>query len=112
LAELKALQADRKAAIEKAEHEARLLVQLAEAEEAEGRNYDPSMDFPPESRPLGFVFSRSEISASSNANSASAKPVASSMANVGRAILPSRLSRRLSVLARRPMLLDSLSPRF
>ncbi|HYK60300.1 MAG TPA: hypothetical protein VEV85_12790 [Bryobacteraceae bacterium] len=61
LAELKALQADRKAAIEKAEHEARLLVQLAEAEEAEGRNYDPSMDFPPESRPLGFVFSRSEI---------------------------------------------------
>ena len=25
-----------------------MLVQLAEAEEAEGRNYDPSIDFPPE----------------------------------------------------------------
>ena len=88
LAELKALQADRKSAIEKAEHEARLLVQLAEAEEAEGRNYDPSMDFPPESRPLGSFFRGRRLSASSKANSASAKPVASSMANVGRAILP------------------------
>ena len=61
MAELKALQTDRKAAIENAEREARLLVQLAEAEEAEGRNYDPSIDFPPESWPLGFVFSRSKI---------------------------------------------------
>jgi hypothetical protein len=61
MAELKALQAERKDAIERAEHQARLLVQLAEAEEAEGRNYDPSIDFPPESSPLGFVFSRSKI---------------------------------------------------
>ncbi|HMF15185.1 MAG TPA: hypothetical protein VKE94_22880 [Gemmataceae bacterium] len=38
-----------------------MLVQLAEAEEAEGRNYDPSIDFPSESQPLGFVFSRSKI---------------------------------------------------
>jgi hypothetical protein len=60
-AELKALQAVRKAASQDAEYEARLLVQLAEAEEAEGRNYDPAIDFPPESQPLGFVFSRSKI---------------------------------------------------
>ena len=26
-----------------------------------GRNSDPSNDFPPESQPLGFVFSRSKI---------------------------------------------------
>jgi hypothetical protein len=54
-AELRALQAERKAAIAKAEEEARLLVQLAEAE---GGDYDPADDFPPESQPLGFVFSR------------------------------------------------------
>ena len=57
-AELRALQAERKAAIAKAEEEARLLVQLAEAE---GGDYDPADDFPPESQPLGFVFSRSAI---------------------------------------------------
>jgi hypothetical protein len=58
MAELRALQAERKAAIERAETEARLLVQLPEAE---GGNYDPPPDFPPESQPLGFVFSRSKI---------------------------------------------------
>jgi hypothetical protein len=67
----RALQAERKAAIEQAEKEARLLVQLAEAHsplvalcasnKAEGGNYDPANDFPPESQPLGFVFSRLEI---------------------------------------------------
>ena len=55
-AEFRALQAERKAAIAKAEEEARLLVQLAEAE---GGDYDPADDFPVESQPLGFVFSRS-----------------------------------------------------
>jgi hypothetical protein len=43
-AEFRALQAERKAAIAKAEEEARLLVQLAEAE---GGDYDPADDFPP-----------------------------------------------------------------
>ena len=57
-AELRALQAERKAAIAKAEEEAWLLVQLAEAE---GGDYDPADDFPPEYQPLGFVFSRSAI---------------------------------------------------
>jgi hypothetical protein len=57
-AEFRALQAERKAAIAKAEEEARLLVQLAEAE---GGDYDPADDFPPESQPLGFVFSRPAI---------------------------------------------------
>jgi hypothetical protein len=57
-AELRALQAERKAAIAKAEEEARLLVQLAEAE---GGDYDPADDFPAESQPLGFVFSRPAI---------------------------------------------------
>jgi hypothetical protein len=57
-AELRALQAERKAAIAKAEEEARLLVQLAEAE---GGDYDPADDFPPESQPVGFVFSRPAI---------------------------------------------------
>jgi hypothetical protein len=57
-AELNALQTQRKAAIAKAEEEARLLVQLAEAE---GGDYDPADDFPAESQPLGFVFSRSAI---------------------------------------------------
>jgi hypothetical protein len=57
-AELRALQAERRAAVAKAEEEARLLVQLAEAE---GGDYDPADDFPPESQPLGFVFSRSAI---------------------------------------------------
>jgi hypothetical protein len=55
-AELRALQAARKAAIAKAETEARLLVQLAEVQ---GGHYDPASDFPRESQPLGFVFSRS-----------------------------------------------------
>jgi hypothetical protein len=58
MAELRALQAERKAAVARAEKEARLLVQLAEAE---GNNYDPAIDFPPESQPLCFVFSRLEI---------------------------------------------------
>ena len=57
-AELRALQAERKAAVAKAEEEARLLVQLAEVE---GGDYDPADDFPPESQPLGFVFSRPAI---------------------------------------------------
>jgi hypothetical protein len=57
-AELRALQAERKAAVAKAEEEARLLVQLAEAE---GGDYDPADDFPPESQPVGFVFSRPAI---------------------------------------------------
>jgi hypothetical protein len=57
-AELRALQAERKAAVAKAEEEARLLVQLAEAE---GGDYDPASDFPPESQPVGFVFSRPAI---------------------------------------------------
>jgi hypothetical protein len=57
-AEFNALQTQRKAAIAKAEEEARLLVQLAEIE---GEDYDPADDFPPESQPLGFVFSRPAI---------------------------------------------------
>jgi hypothetical protein len=57
-AELRALQAQRKAAIERAEEEARLLVQLAKTERGK---YDPADDFPPESQPLGFVFSRPAI---------------------------------------------------
>jgi hypothetical protein len=56
MAELRGLQAERKAAVEQAEKEARVLVQLAEAE---GGDYDPASDFPPESQPVGFVFSRS-----------------------------------------------------
>ena len=58
MAELPALQTERKAAVAKAEKEARLLLQLAEHE---GRNFDPAIDFPPESKPLGFVFSKLEI---------------------------------------------------
>jgi hypothetical protein len=57
-AELDARQAQRKAALAKAEEEARALVALAERE---GGNYDPTEDFPPESQPLGFVFSRPAI---------------------------------------------------
>jgi hypothetical protein len=53
-AELRSLQAERKAAIERAEEEARLLVQLAKTE----RGYDPATDFPPESQPLGFSRTR------------------------------------------------------
>jgi len=44
-----------------AEEKARLLVQLAEYEAKRGRNYDPSNDFPPESQPLGFVFSKPAV---------------------------------------------------
>ena len=51
----------RKAAVAQAEEKACLLVQLAEYEAKQGRNYDPSNDFPPESQPLGFVFSRSAV---------------------------------------------------
>jgi hypothetical protein len=58
MAELRALQAERKAAVAKAEKDARLLLQLAEHE---GRNFDPAIDLPPESQPLGFVFSKPEI---------------------------------------------------
>ena len=57
-AELRTLQAERKAAIAQAEKEAEALIRLAEAE---GGDYDPADDFPPESRPVGFVFSRSAI---------------------------------------------------
>jgi hypothetical protein len=57
-AELRALQAQRKAAIAQAETEAMALVQLAQTE---GGDYDPADDFPPESQPLGFVFSRPAI---------------------------------------------------
>ncbi|HKE28152.1 MAG TPA: hypothetical protein VKB88_37645, partial [Bryobacteraceae bacterium] len=60
-AELGTLQAARKAAVEQAEEKARLLVQLAEYEAKRGRNYDPSNDFPPESQPLGFVFSKPAV---------------------------------------------------
>ena len=60
-AELRTLQTARKAAVEQAEEKARLLVELAEYEDRHGRNYDPSNDFPPESRPLGFVFSKSAV---------------------------------------------------
>ena len=56
--DLKALQAERNAAIEHAEREARLLVQLADYE---GNNYDPATDFTPEFQPPGFVFSRPAI---------------------------------------------------
>jgi hypothetical protein len=52
-AELRALQAERKAAIAKAQEEAEALVALAEAE---GGDYDPADDFPPESSPLGSFF--------------------------------------------------------
>jgi hypothetical protein len=61
MAELKTLQAERKAAVAEAEEKARLLVQLAEYEAQHGRNYDPAIDFPPESQPLGFVFSRPAV---------------------------------------------------
>jgi hypothetical protein len=57
-AELRALQAERKAAIAQAEKEAMALVQLAQTE---GGDYDPADAFPPESQPLGFVFSRPAI---------------------------------------------------
>jgi hypothetical protein len=57
-AELNALQTQRKAAVAKAEKEAEALVRLAEAE---GGDYDPASDFPPESQPIGFVFSRPAI---------------------------------------------------
>ena len=57
-AELRALQAQRKAAIAKAEEEAIALVQHAQYE---GEDYDPTEDFPPESQPLGFVFSMPAI---------------------------------------------------
>src|SRR5215467_11856893 len=60
-AELRTLQTARKAGVEQAEEKARLLVELAEYEDRHGRNYDPSNDFPPESRPLGFVFSKSAV---------------------------------------------------
>jgi hypothetical protein len=58
MAELRTLQSERKAAVAQVEEEARLLVQLAAVE---GGNYDTAGDFPPESQPPGFVFSKSEI---------------------------------------------------
>ena len=61
MAELKGLQTERKAAIAEAEEKACLLVQLAEYEAQHGRNYNPANDFPPESQPLGFVFSRPAV---------------------------------------------------
>jgi hypothetical protein len=57
-AELRALQAQRKAAMAQAEEEAIALVQHAQFE---GEDYDPAEDFPPESQPLGFVFSKPAI---------------------------------------------------
>jgi hypothetical protein len=59
-AELRALQAERKAAVAKAEEEARLLVQLAEAE---GGDYDPAGNFPPESQPADLFFRVRSIAA-------------------------------------------------
>ena len=58
MAELRAPQAQRKEAVEQVEKEARLLVQLAENEH---RNFDPAIDLPLESQPLGFVFSKPAI---------------------------------------------------
>jgi hypothetical protein len=60
-AELRTLQTQRKQAVAEAEEKARLLVQLAEYEAQHGRNYDPVNDFPSESQPLGFVFSRPAV---------------------------------------------------
>jgi hypothetical protein len=57
-AELLALQAEPKAAVAKAEKEAEALVRLAQTE---GGDYDATDDFPPESQPLRFVFSRPAI---------------------------------------------------
>ena len=76
-AELRTLQTARKAAVEQAEEKARLLVELAEYEDRHGRNYDPSNDFPPESRLLGFVFSKSLSSAASSSVNASNRPKSS-----------------------------------
>jgi hypothetical protein len=73
-AELRALQAARKAAVAQAEEKARLLVQLAEYEAKQGRNYDPSNDFPSESQPLGFVFSRLAVLRRSSSANASNRP--------------------------------------
>ena len=64
-------------AVEQAEEKARLLVQLAEYEDRHGRNYDPSNDFPPESRPLGFVFSKSAVLGASSSVNASNRPKSS-----------------------------------
>ena len=50
-----------RSAVERVEEKARFLVQLAEYEDRHGRNYDPSNEFPPESRLLGFVFSKSAV---------------------------------------------------
>ena len=76
-AELGTLQAARKAAVEQAEEKARLLVQLAEYEAKQGRNYDPSNDFPSESQPLGFVFSRLAVLRRSSSANASNRPKSS-----------------------------------
>ena len=51
-AELRALQAERKAAVAQAEEEAIALVQQAQYE---GEDYDPTEVFPPESQPDGFL---------------------------------------------------------
>ncbi len=61
MAELRALQAQRQQAVAEAEEKARLLVQLAQYEAERGRNYDPASDFPPESQPLGLVFSKPAV---------------------------------------------------
>jgi hypothetical protein len=58
MADLKALQAERNAAIEHAEREARLLVQLADYE---GNNYQSCQRFPARIPTSGFVFSRPAI---------------------------------------------------
>ena len=58
LAMLRQLQADRKAAFEKAVEEAVMLTQLAEEK---GQSYDPAKDFPRELLPANFDFSTPEI---------------------------------------------------
>ena len=55
---LRALQQDRKAALEQAAEELALLTQLAETK---GETYDAERDFPLESLPPQFVFSKPEI---------------------------------------------------
>jgi hypothetical protein len=57
-ARLEAMQAERKAAHAQAQEEAILLTQLAQSK---GETYDPTADFPPTSKPGGFVYSGPEI---------------------------------------------------
>src|ERR1700751_2736609 len=70
-AELRALQAERKAAIAKAEEEARLLFQLAKIK---GGDYSPADDFPPNPSLLGLFFPGPPSSVKSTGTGASAAP--------------------------------------